>query len=424
MKTTAFLSLLIASASSFAPSFVSSKVASTSGLAGLSVTELKDLLTERGVDFRDCLEKRDLVERLEESYQNTSYQRRTPRKHKRGSLTVEEDRRIDTFKRVSPSVAFITTTASKSPRGFSLPGTEIPTGTGSGFLWDYQGHVVTNCHVIAPGGSVAKTVKVKLAGMPTACDAKVVGVEPDKDLAVLKIDKSNLPKPMEIGTSNDLQVGQSVLAIGNPFGLDLTLTTGVVSATAREIQGFGGRKIRDCVQTDAAINPGNSGGPLLDSRGRLIGVNTAIFSPGGGGGNVGIGFSIPVDTVRRVVNSIIRYGKVKKPILGVQVSDDRVTRAIAAQLRRKLDGVLIAQVLPNTPAAAADLEATTLSGDGSVKLGDMIVQVNGQAVKQVEDLLAEIEERKAGETVTLRIHRRCDPRRVKDVEIRLTTSVS
>lgn len=403
----ALFSFVVAQASSFA-----GVTPVTAGFTSLSVTELKRLLAERGVDFRDCLEKRDLVERLESSF---ATDRRAP---VYASLTADEDRRIETFKRVSPSVAYITTSVRATQRGFSLPGIDIPVGTGSGFLWDRNGHVVTNYHVIAPTGNVPRTVKVKLSSMAEACDARVVGFEPDKDLAVLKIHPSNLPIPMEIGTSNDLQVGQTVLAIGNPFGLDLTLTTGVVSATGREVQGFGGRKIKGCVQTDAAINPGNSGGPLLDSRGRLIGVNTAIYSPTGGG-NIGIGFAIPVDVVRRVVNQIIRYGRVVRPTIGIHVADDRVTRSIGSQLRRNLDGVLIAEVLPNTPAAAAGLEATTMRGDGSVRLGDLIVEVNGQAVKQVEDLLAEIEEQKVGDAASLKILKACDPRRKVEIKIRL-----
>merc|ERR1711933_334110 len=175
-------------------------------------------------------------------------------------------------------------------------------------------------HVIAPPGrrgngiQKQKTVMVKLAGMVEALEARIVGVDPEKDLAVLRIvdkkaQRQRLPRPIGVGTSNDLQVGQSVLAIGNPFGLDNTLTTGVVSATGRDVDGVGGRPIKGCIQTDAAINPGNSGGPLLDSSGRLIGVNTAIYTGGNGNGNVGIGFAIPVDTVRRVVNQIIKLVK-------------------------------------------------------------------------------------------------------------------
>jgi len=284
---------------------------SNNSLDSLSVTELKRLLSERGVDFRDCLEKRDLVERLESSHGSSAATDR------RGSvpltsLTDPERGVINTFKRVSPSVAFVQTKQRVVARdeGFRLRGVEVPAGTGSGFLWDNKGHVVTNYHVVAnvaTAGAGGGVVTVKLSGMPEAREAQIIGVEPEKDLAVLKLrDTRNLPSPIDVGTSNDLLVGQSVLAIGNPYGLDFTLTTGVVSALGRDVDGVGGRPIHGCVQTDAAINPGNSGGPLLDSRGRLIGVNTAIYSPGGGrggggvGGNVGIGFAIPVDTVRMV----------------------------------------------------------------------------------------------------------------------------
>ena len=208
------------------------------GLSSLSVSELKRLLTERGVDFRDCLEKRDLVERLRDSPPVSSTTTSNDR------LTESENRLIQTFKRVSPSVAYIQTTL-QSSRGFSLRPTEVPAGTGSGLLWDHRGHVVTNYHVIAAArGGV---VKVKLQGMAKARDATVVGVEPDKDLAVLKlVDITNLPPPIDVGTSMDLQVGQSVLAIGNPFGLDDTLTKGIISALGRDVNG-----IRGCIQTDA-----------------------------------------------------------------------------------------------------------------------------------------------------------------------------
>jgi S1-C subfamily serine protease len=342
-------------------------------------------------------------------------------------LTQDEHRLIQTFKRVSPSVAFITTTVAGSPRSISQGMEQIPAGAGSGFLWDSRGHVVTNCHVVASSGSVPKRVKVKLQGMAEACDAEVVGVEPEKDLAVLKIPVKDLPVPLDVGMSNDLQVGQSVLAIGNPFGLDNTLTTGVISALGRDVNGFGGRKIKGCVQTDAAINPGNSGGPLLDSRGRLIGVNTAIYSPGRGGtaGNIGIGFAIPVDTVRRVVNQIIRYGRVVRPTLGVNVADDRLTRSMEAQLRgRSLDGVLITEVLPNSPAERAGLQPSQIRGDGSIILGDLITDVDGQPVRQVEDLLSAIEERREGDTVQLGVQRGCDPSRLDRVAARLVSRES
>ena len=234
--------------------------ASSTGFDKLSVSELKRLLNDRGVDFRDCLEKRDLIERLEKSppATKTSTTSTTTTTSSYVNLSDDENRLIQTFKRVSPSVAFITTTTKINSRSFSLQGMpqKVPMGTGSGFLWDEQGHVVTNCHVVAASGSIPQTVKVKLQGMAQACDATVVGVEPEKDLAVLKIQRKDLPQPIDVGISSDLQVGQSVMAIGNPFGLDNTLTTGVVSALGRDVDGFGGRKIKGCVQTDAAINPG------------------------------------------------------------------------------------------------------------------------------------------------------------------------
>jgi S1-C subfamily serine protease len=227
-------------------------------LSTLSVTELKHLLSNRGIDFRDCLEKRDLIERLQQSNvkplldknDRMNADRTTTATNK---YTNEESVIIQTFKRVAPSVAYITTSQQvQSQRSFSLQ--EGPmSGAGSGFLWNRQGHVVTNCHVVmSNNGNIAKSVKVKLQGMVKSYDAIVIGVEPEKDIAVLKIPSNHLPisNIIDIGTSDDLQVGQSVLAIGNPFGLDNTLTTGVVSALGRDVQGFGGRKIKGCVQTD------------------------------------------------------------------------------------------------------------------------------------------------------------------------------
>merc|ERR1719231_1247191 len=223
-------------------------------------------------------------------------------------LTPSELNRVELFERVAPSVAYIqTSVAVQLP--FAPKANEYPAGAGSGFVWDTEGHVITNFHVInggplRPGRSreMPRKIKVKLHGIDELVEARVVGTEPDKDLAILKVEPSALSsplRPLDVGSSAGLRVGQSVLAIGNPFGLDFTLTQGIVSALGRDITGAGGRPIKDCVQTDAAINPGNSGGPLLDSHGRLIGVNTMIFAPGGLGANVGIGFAVPVDTVRR-----------------------------------------------------------------------------------------------------------------------------
>jgi S1-C subfamily serine protease len=382
--------------------FAAHKNGQSDAFSNLSVTELKRLLVDRGIDFRDCVEKRDLVERLRESEAkggsyNSFHQQQHPVS---AGLMTEEMTLINTFKRVSPSVANIkTTTVVPAQNGLRLRPMEVPIGTGSGFLWDDKGHVVTNFHVVSMGrrdGRIPDTVKVKLAGLVEARDADVVGVDPEKDLAVLRLrDRRNLPPPIPVGTSNDLQVGQTVLAIGNPFGLDDTLTKGIVSALGRDVDGIGGRPIHGCIQTDAAINQGNSGGPLMDSRGRLIGVNTAIFSPSGG--NVGIGFAIPVDTVRRVVNQIIHYGKVVRPTLGISIVDDRIVKAIEQQLGRQVEGCLVASIVPNSPAAAAGLQASQLSGDGSVLLGDLVTEINGERVRQAEDLISAVEEKTEGD---------------------------
>jgi S1-C subfamily serine protease len=220
----------------------------------------------------------------------------------RGDLAEDEKGTISLFKTISPSVAYITTTAVRREL-FSLRPLEVPQGAGSGFVWDENGYIVTNFHVIAD----AQGARVTLADRST-WPAQLVGVEPDKDVAVLKIDApKHLLPPIPIGTSNDLQVGQKVFAIGNPFGFDQTLTTGVISGLGREIESMTRRPIQGVIQTDAAINPGNSGGPLLDSAGRLIGVNTAIYSPSGV--YAGIGFAIPVDTVNEVVPQLIQQGR-------------------------------------------------------------------------------------------------------------------
>jgi len=421
------LSLLVIPTSALLPGWRSPRVVAAaptmtvavpSGLSVLSVAELKRLLSERGVDFRDCLEKRDLVERLESADGQDSSSRDSDGAPL--SLTDGERRRIETFQRVSPSVAYIQTV--QQQRSFSMRAMEVPVGTGSGFVWDGLGHVVTNYHVIAVRGSVPERVRVSLQGSAKSFEAKVVGTEPEKDIAVLKIDAAELPPPIAVGTSSDLAVGQAVLAIGNPFGLDYTLTAGVVSAVGREVSGAGGRPIKGCVQTDAAINPGSSGGPLLDSRGLLIGVNTAIYSPlaaQGLAGNIGIGFAIPVDTVRRVVGQIITHGRVVRPTLGVDVAEDATTRRVAQALRRTLDGALVVEVLVGGPAEAAGLRPTQRGRTGELLLGDLVVSVDGAPVRRVEDLLSAVEERQVGEAVTLRVLRGCDPQREETLKVRL-----
>lgn len=383
-------------------------------LSNLSVSELKRLLEDRGVDFRDCLEKRDLVDRLIEN--------KNAHPSNRVGLSREETRVVNTFQRASPSVAFISVAEQQTvQRGFSIRGVEVPTGTGSGFLWDKQGNVVTNYHVIASATKMKNPViNVKLQGVSKPLPAKIVGYEPEKDLAVLRIPSRNLPDPVKVGSSDGLEVGQNVLAIGNPFGLDYTLTTGIVSALGREVQGIGGRPIKDCIQSDAAINPGNSGGPLLDSSGRLIGVNMAIYSPSGA--SAGIGFSIPVDTVRRVVNEIIRFGKVTRPSLGLNIANDSIVKNIAMQLRRELNGVMPVEVLTGSPSEKAGIKATVFRNDGTIELGDLITEVNEQKVNCVEDLLSSIESKSEGDVVVVKVWRKCDKRMTQNIRVKLTTS--
>ncbi len=310
----------------------------------------------------------------------------------RGDLATNERATITLFRQTSPSVVFITTATIRRDI-FNLNLSEIPQGNGSGFLWDQDGHVITNFHVIQD----ASSAKVTLADQ-SVWDAQLVGVAPSKDLAVLYIDAPRQRlKPLALGTSHDLLVGQTVLAIGNPFGLDYTLTTGIISALGREITSVTGRTITGVIQTDAAINPGNSGGPLLDSAGRLIGVNTAIYSPSGS--SAGIGFAVPVDIVNRVVPQIIRYGRVIQPGLGIRIADD------AAAERLELPGVLIIQVEPQSGAAAAGLRGTRRTPRGRLILGDIIVAVASDSVTSSNDLLNALEKHRVGDSVEIEIIR-------------------
>jgi S1-C subfamily serine protease len=309
----------------------------------------------------------------------------------RGDLAGDEQNTIDIFRSAAPSVVYITSIAVRRNL-FSLNVYEIPQGTGSGFIWDRQGRIVTNFHVI----SDASRLEVTLADHST-WKAALVGAAPDRDLAVLQITApASKLQPIAVGESTNLLVGQKVFAIGNPFGLDQTLTTGVVSALGREITAVTGRTIHDVIQTDAAINPGNSGGPLLDSAGRLIGVNTAIYSPSGA--SSGIGFAVPVGEVNRVVPQIISKGKVLRPGLGVTLANRSLTRDLG------LEGVLVLKVLPGTSAEQAGLRGTTQVGDGLV-LGDIILAVNGRKVTDYDSLRDEVERYEVGASVLLTLLR-------------------
>jgi S1-C subfamily serine protease len=306
----------------------------------------------------------------------------------RGELRAEEKLNIALFKQASPAVVNITVLGVERDM-FTLNQYQIPQGTGSGFVWDTAGNIITNFHVIQN----ADGAQVTLADQSN-WKARVVGVAPDKDLAVLKIDApANKLQRIPIGTSKDLQVGQNVFAIGNPFGLDQTLTTGIISALNREIESVTRRPIQGVIQSDAAINPGNSGGPLLDSAGRLIGVNTAIYSPSGT--SAGIGFAIPVDTVNRIVPELIRSGKVIRPGFGIQIADEQIAQ------RLRVTGVLVIDVARGSAAARAGMLPTRRDAQSRVILGDVITAIDGIKIESPNDMYLALEKYKVGDAVNV-----------------------
>ena len=310
----------------------------------------------------------------------------------RGDLAPAEKATIGLFRQAAPSVLHITAISVQRDL-FTLNLYQIPEGTGSGFIWDSGGNVITNFHVIQN----ADVAQVTLADQ-TTWKARRVGVAPDKDIAVLRIDApTNRLRPIPIGTSKDLQVGQSVFAIGNPFGLDQSLTTGVISALGREIESVTRRPIQGVIQTDAAINPGNSGGPLLDSAGRLIGVNTAIYSPSGV--SAGIGFAIPVDTVNRIVAELIRYGKVTRPGIGVQIAEEQIADRLGVK------GILVVDVVAGSAAAKAGIRPTRREDSGRVRLGDVITAIDGKKVESPNELFILLESYKVGDVVNISLLR-------------------
>ncbi len=307
-------------------------------------------------------------------------------------MTDYEKATIKLFENSAPSVVFINTSQIRQDY-WTRNVFEIPQGSGSGFVWDNKGHIITNFHVIQDASRIQVTLSDR-----TAYDAKLVGAAPEKDIAVLKIDAPQRAlKPIPLGASYNLLVGQSVYAIGNPFGLDQTLTTGIISALGREITSVSGIPIRDVIQTDAAINPGNSGGPLLNSGGKLIGVNTAIYSPSGA--SAGIGFSIPVDVVKWVVPDLINYGRIMRPTLGIEYANQQIMSRI------NLEGVLITHVVEGSAAAKAGLQPTYRDQSGRIQLGDIIIAMNREKLKSGNDLILALEKYKPGETVQLTIIR-------------------
>ena len=309
-----------------------------------------------------------------------------------GDLGADERASIEVFERVSPSVTYITNKRLQRDY-FSFNVMEIPQGTGSGFLWDNKGHIVTNFHVVYE----ADEIEVRLRD-GKSYDADIVGADPDHDLVVLQINATNLNfPPVMIGSSNDLRVGQKVLAIGNPFGLDSTLTTGVISALGRTIQSMTKRYIHDVIQTDAAINPGNSGGPLLDSFGRLIGVNTAIISPSGT--YSGVGFAVPVDTVNRVVTKLINHGKVGRPGFGISLIPEHIMSRIG------IEGVGILEVFKGSSAEEAGLREVKRLPNGQIEMGDIIIEVDGSKIREGSDLVRSLDRHEVGEEVDIIIIR-------------------
>lgn len=303
-------------------------------------------------------------------------------------IVSAEEATIALFENTAPSVCFINTSKVAQSR-WNRNVQEIPAGTGSGFIWDNDGSIVTNYHVIKG----ASRITVTLSDM-SSWEATVIGKEPNKDLAVLKINApSSVLRPIKVGSSNDLKVGQSVFAIGNPFGLDQTLTTGIISAVGREIQSITGKPIKDVIQTDAAINPGNSGGPLLDVSGRLIGVNTMIYSPSGA--SAGIGFSIPVDEVNYVVSDLVRYGEVRRPVIGVTLVSSQYTKQAG------ISGSLIMDVADSSPAQIVGLRPTTRNNRGEIELGDIITAIDNQAITSNNDLFIALEKYAPGDVITI-----------------------
>lgn len=317
----------------------------------------------------------------------------------RGDLAEDEKSTIALFRQASPSVVHITTLSVRQD-AFSLDLLQIPQGTGTGFFWDQEGHIVTNYHVIQG----ADAARVTLADHST-WNARLVGAHPDKDIAVVMVDApKDRVRPIPVGTSKDLQVGQKAFAIGNPFGLDQSLTIGVVSALGREIASVNRRPIKDVIQTDAAINPGNSGGPLLDSAGRLIGMNAAIYSPSGT--FAGIGFAIPVDEINRVVPQLIKHGRVVRPGLGVQVAHDQLAQELG------LKGVLVVDVQAGSPAEKAGLQPTERDSSGQIRYGDVITAIDDQPVRAVDDLFGALENHKVGDTVVVTVERNGAPAKI------------
>jgi S1-C subfamily serine protease len=340
-----------------------------------------------------------VIQQRRQTQQFVSFEPRPVAQRPDDKLGADEQSTIDVFSKFSRSVVHVTSLETHRDR-MTLDVAEIPQGTGSGFVWDQDGHIVTNFHVVQGGDRASVTLNDN-----STYPATIVGRAPDKDIAVLHIDappQKLLPLPL--GRSATLKVGQKVLAIGNPFGLDQTLTTGVVSGLGREIKSITQRSIFDVIQTDASINPGNSGGPLLDSSGRLIGINTAIYSPSGA--NAGIGFAVPVDTVNMIVPQLLKFGKITRPGLGINVLSDN------AAIQNSIDGVVILGVAPGGAAEQAGLSGVKQDRDGT-RAGDVIVAIEGVDVHSYSDLYKVLDAHKVGDEIEVTVENQRHRRTVK-----------
>lgn len=310
------------------------------------------------------------------------------------ALLPVESKTIDIYRTVVPSTVNVSNIV--LARNFFYGEVEVPQGAGSGFVWDDQGHIVTNFHVVQGG----TTFVVTFHNDPKQYKAKIVGTAPDKDIAVLKLEEKPAKLvPIPIGSSKDLQVGQYSFAIGSPFGLDYTLTTGVISALGRKIDGIGGVKINDMIQTDAAINMGNSGGPLLNSSSNLIGMNTVIFSTSGS--SAGLGFAVPVDTIKIIVPQLIRHGKITRPGLGIGI----VPESMKQRMIKSTKGLIISYIDEKGGAAEAGLKGMTQDQYGRIYIGDVILSVEEQTVNNLDDIYQVLEKKKIGDTVSVKYSR-------------------
>ncbi len=303
---------------------------------------------------------------------------------------------IDVFRAAAPATVFVT--HKRLIRRWTMRATEVPAGSGTGFVWDRRGHVVTNYHVVDPDGRGRTAYTVTLYNRKSY-EATLVGGERNKDIAVLKIDgPADEFTPIRVlPAGRKLDVGQKTIAIGNPFGLDHTLTTGVISALGREVKGYGGVSIRDMIQTDASINPGNSGGPLLDSGGSLIGMNTIIYSKSGS--SAGIGFAVPVRTIRRIVPQIIEFGRAKRAGLGIRLLPDRYAA------RAGIRGIIVGEVVEGSPAEKAGIRGLQRNRLGALLIGDVIVGINEHEVKDYDDLYNALDRYRVGQEVTVKLRR-------------------